>query len=288
MATRPSLPYYAPDEILPSPIPSVEEILASPCLFPPHFCDHSLHRVGDHFMVKHGRSTGALLQEGENMLFVEQSTSVLLVPKVYAIFSDEKTNKDFLVMEYISGKPLADIWRNALPSHKENITSQFRRGLDELRSIPSPGYYGGIWRQPIRDSNFRNKTLKGPCEDPAISGPHETEEQWIDAMWLCVKMMKDRRWLNQLPRIRKDYHVVFKGEYKPVFTHADLSLDNVMLRDDGVVVVIDWERSGWYPSYWEYCSARMRDEPWTEELSMMLDEYISLVAWIKQHQEEIY
>ncbi|EAQ91604.1 hypothetical protein CHGG_03539 [Chaetomium globosum CBS 148.51] len=191
MATRPTLPYVAPDEILPSPLPSVEEILASPCLF-----DGVFRRVGHHFMVKHGKSTGALLQEGQNMLFVEQSASLLRIPKNYAISSHEKTNMDFIVMEYIPGKLLDRIdWCTLTVSQKTNITSQLRRGLDELRSIPSP-------------------------------------EQWIDAMWRCavgVKSATDSK-LPNISRLRKDYHLVFKG-YKPVFTHADLGPGHVVLRN---------------------------------------------------------
>lgn len=167
MATRPTLPYVAPDEILPSPLPSVEEILASPCLF-----DGVFRRVGHHFMVKHGKSTGALLQEGQNMLFVEQSASLLRIPKNYAISTHEKTNTDFIVMEYIPGKLLDRIdWCTLTVSQKTNITSQLRRGLDELRSIPSPGYYGGLWRQPIRDIHFEHKGTHKPYEETAISGP---------------------------------------------------------------------------------------------------------------------
>ncbi len=41
------------------------------------------------------------------------------------------------------------------------------------------------------------------------------------------------------------------------FTHGDLTLGNVLIAGDigcrRVVGIVDWEQSGWYPEYWEYC-----------------------------------
>ncbi|CZT14630.1 uncharacterized protein RCC_00602 [Ramularia collo-cygni] len=37
-----------------------------------------------------------------------------------------------------------------------------------------------------------------------------------------------------------------------VFTHADLSPRNIIVRDGRICALLDWEYSGWYPEYWEY------------------------------------
>lgn len=50
------------------------------------------------------------------------------------------------------------------------------------------------------------------------------------------------------------------------FTHGDLNPCNILVtpppsdgqqaKDDvRVVAIIDWEYTGWYPDYWEYCKA---------------------------------
>jgi hypothetical protein len=45
------------------------------------------------------------------------------------------------------------------------------------------------------------------------------------------------------------------GEIK--FTHADLDRLNIIIPsvNPGCVVIVDWQQSGWYPDYWEYCKA---------------------------------
>lgn len=41
------------------------------------------------------------------------------------------------------------------------------------------------------------------------------------------------------------------------FTHGDLTLTNIMVSGEPgsykIKAIIDWEQSGWYPEYWEYC-----------------------------------
>ncbi|KAK3309832.1 kinase-like domain-containing protein [Chaetomium strumarium] len=273
MAERTTLPYFAPRELLPALLPTVAEILASPTRLSADY-ENIVVQVGDHFAVKYGGRTS--LQEGENMLFVQRSSRVP-VPKVYALFHDEETDVDFIVMEYIPGENLERAWGRLGTTEKRAIASQLRRHMDELRSIPPPGYYGGIWRQPTQDFYFEAPEQHSrPHKDNTISGPHETEEQWVEAMLHS----------RGLPLLRRHYHAIFKG-HKPVFTHANFFLGNVMLREDGTPVIIDWEASGWYPSFWEYCCTVgvLRYEwDWAEWIHEVLDEYIAELGWMRRHR----
>ncbi len=59
-----------------------------------------------------------------------------------------------------------------------------------------------------------------------------------------------------------------------VFTHGDLSSLNILVRGDKIVGIIDWERAGWYPSYWEYTTASQVNPMnyfWREEIDKFLD-----------------
>jgi aminoglycoside phosphotransferase len=253
MATQHSLPYYAPADTLPAPLPTVAEIRASE-EYLSSGGQTPVVRIGEHFAVKYGGGTE--LQEAENMLFVRESTSIA-VPTVYAAFHDEETKTNYIVQEFIPGRTLGSAWGELTAADKQTIASQLRRDMDELRSIPSQGYYGGIWRQPTRDFLFANQPgglQYGPHTDSTISGPQETEEQWTEAMlrYLDTRLVPSRR--DDLPLRRRWYHAVLRG-HEPVFTHSDLCMGNIMLREDKTAVIIDWECSGWYPSYWEYCRA---------------------------------
>jgi serine/threonine protein kinase len=285
MATRPSLPYYAPPELLPAPLPTVAEILAlAPKQRLSFRGENPPARIGDHYVVKYGGR--ATLQEGENMLFVQQSTNIP-VPKVYALFHDDEKDLYFIIMEYIPGKNLQLEWKKLGRAEREKIFSQLRNNLDELRSIPSPGYYGGIWRQPIRDTCFTDEAGNPlPHKDNAISGPHETEEQWVDAMSRVLRLWLKGLAYDMLPFLRNQYPAVFKG-HQPVFTHASLVPRNFILREDGTVVIIDWEKAGWYPSFWEYCCCMLVPTchlDWNDWIPKMLDEYVCELGWMFNHR----
>jgi tRNA A-37 threonylcarbamoyl transferase component Bud32 len=283
MATRPTLPYFAPAELLPAPLPTVAEIEAGTRISSRY--QTPVYRVGDHFAVKFGGRTS--LQEGENMLFVKQSTGIP-IPQVYAIFHDETTELDYIVMEYVPGRNLKNAWGTLDATEQRAIALQLRKHMDELRSIPSPGYYGGIWRQPIRDFNFLDQ-LQQPHTEPNIAGPHETEEQWVEAMYhVLVKMLVSVQ-EGDLAHFRRHYHAVLKG-HKPVFTHGNLLSVNIILQDDGTAVIIDWENSGWYPSFWEYCCTIMQlrnGNDWGDLVYDILDMYAPELGLVSHHRDMV-
>lgn len=61
-----------------------------------------------------------------------------------------------------------------------------------------------------------------------------------------------------------------------MFTHGDLQLQNIVLRDDGRVSIIDWGLCGWFPACWEYCYAMYAsqlDPDFARYIPKFLDEY---------------
>jgi serine/threonine protein kinase len=283
-ATQPTLPYYAPEDLLPAPLPTAAEILASTKRVSRLF-ESAVVRVGDHYAVKFGGMT--TLQEGENMLFVQQSTDIP-IPRVYAVFHDKESELDFIVMEYIPGGDLEVRWPTFNTDEKRAIISQLRQQMDELRRIPSPGYYGGVWGKPMRSFHFRHPNdPRRPHAEPEISGPHKTEEQFVEAMCLALGKMAVEAPERHTAMFRRNFRAVFRG-HEPVFTHANLLLRNIMLRPNGAPVIIDWEQSGWYPSFWEYCCAiviLLHEDDWNEWIYDILDEYPAELGWMAHHHD---
>ncbi|KIW82973.1 hypothetical protein Z517_02216 [Fonsecaea pedrosoi CBS 271.37] len=279
MAKRPTLPYFAPPDQLPSPLPTVAEILASTTQLKrfngdPH---PNVVRVGEHFVVKFGVDID--LRDGENTLFVQQATS-LSVPTIYAIFHDEATGYNFIVQEYISGQGLDEYWPKANQSGKEAVVAKLRHYFDELRSLPSPGYFGGLWRQPILEgyvTGGQRALEKGDVP------PCDTEEEWVDSMIRNADAnysVKNRAFFESNKNL---LHSIFQG-HDCVFTHAVLHPSNIIVRDDNTVVVIDWSLSGWYPSYVEYCNTMMSHDHHPTDLTLWIPrvfkEYVAEYGWM--------
>lgn len=56
----------------------------------------------------------------------------------------------------------------------------------------------------------------------------------------------------EMMRCRALPGLVHRGGHEIVFTHGDLNLRNVMVKDGKLSGVVDWATAGWYPEYWDY------------------------------------
>jgi len=274
------LPFFATSDSLPAPLPTIEAIITSPDVIQ-ESTGRRIVRVGDHFLVKYGLNV--TLIEGENMLFVRQFPSIP-VPRVYAIFADKNTRVNYIVMENVEGQSLAFRWTTLSTTAKTAIADTLRDVFDQLRSLPCPGYFGSLGNRPLEDSMFWTADATA-----MINGPFETEAQLNEAM--VRKYLYNNMSLQKAEFYRRILPLVLHS-HKPVFSHADLQRKNIMMRNDGRLVIIDWETAGWYPSYWEYTLAMFTcgrwDDDWHAWVPKILDEYPNEYAWMDMLRRELW
>ncbi|KAK4154714.1 hypothetical protein C8A00DRAFT_14187 [Chaetomidium leptoderma] len=95
--------------------------------------------------------------------------------------------------------------------------------MDELRGIPSPGYCGGIWRQPRQDLNFIDGDLNNnPQPDNAISWSQGTDRGAVAQGHLVLPRLEGRF-------IGTGHHYTIFTVHKPVFSHRNLYLGTLIL-----------------------------------------------------------
>ena len=277
-----SIPYYAPADTLPEALPTAEEIIALIHRHHEHVSDKSnIVVIKPPFVIKFGFNVH--LQEGQNMMMIKQHTDVP-VPTVYALFQSNWMN--FIVMEYIPGSDLRQCWETLTADEKADILKQLRECFAKIRAIPSPDYYGGIGHQPIRDVLMTLPPLGSSLDFLDLPGgivwPCSTEAMWVSRMLTVLEQRAPGADLFQLRlRMYPLLDSVFRG-HRPVFTHASITLSNIMLGQDGKIYILDWAQAGWYPSCWEYCrllaAPVFPDEfrtpgfldPYPDELTVML------------------
>ena len=165
------LPYYASD--LPFALPTNAEIEAATDISL-QYGGRRIAEVGDHYVVKFGK--GVDLTEGENMLFANKNTNIN-IPRVYALYSDPTNGKNYIVMERIAGETLLSLWPKLSPLEKELIATILRKSLDDLRQLPSPGYYGSLDERCLLDEIFWTTD-----PEPSINGPFQSTETFIEGM----------------------------------------------------------------------------------------------------------
>ncbi|KAI0008550.1 kinase-like domain-containing protein [Xylariaceae sp. FL0662B] len=229
-------PYYA--RVIPAALPTFAEIIASRHIIYSSD-DRTIVRIGRHYVAKFGR--GVSLMEGENMVFLKSHYRNLKIPEVYAFYKEATTRNKVIIMQYIPARPLRDILPDLSSRERDDITQQIRSIIRKIRSIPAPNFYGAIGERPfanaywslnpgpfysarkIGDTLFDMKLEPGAVNRSVNAGVYRTE----------------------FGRMTRDF------DY-PVFSHGDLHTQNVLVTDDGVVWIIDWETAGFYAAYYEY------------------------------------
>jgi RIO-like serine/threonine protein kinase len=79
---------------------------------------------------------------------------------------------------------------------------------------------------------------------------------------------------NHYPEVSKLIVLQDRVWPPPVFTHGDFNSLNIRVHGDMIVGIIDWETTGWYPSYWEYTTASQVNPMnyfWREEIHKFPD-----------------
>jgi serine/threonine protein kinase len=211
-------------------------------------------RISENLVVKKADDIPA--HEAPTLRFVAENTTIP-VPKVHdARLEDGKVVG--IVMDYMPGKPLDDIWNPLSPDQKQSIAEQLRGYLSQLRNLKGD-YIGAIGRGTVSMGKF----------GPIYGGPFDTEKefnQWI---------LSDLHSSISAPLKNYAEHALVDG-HEIIFTHADFSPRNILVNENSnyrVTAILDWEFAGWYPEWWEHFRAYKsfhKGKDWTDYLCYIL------------------
>lgn len=93
--------------------------------------------------------------------------------------------------------------------------------------------------------------------------------------WLQYSYEKRRTYPN-LEGYHRHRHLIPVKSNHFVFTHQDLAPRNLLVDQKNNIWIIDWQRSGWYPIYFEYASMQNFKHSW----SMMMRLRWWIFSWI--------
>jgi len=162
------VPFLRPPPQLPAPLPSERDFLESPTVFRDDVSHHRIVAVGTHFIVKHGRGVEEI--EGQTLLFLEQFPNASLkVPRLYAMWRTPSSGHLCLVMERIVGEALESAWPTLTSMEKSVICAKLKTSIHHLRTIPLPGFFGGVGLTKLPYHLFwevqGNKDVCGPFQN---------------------------------------------------------------------------------------------------------------------------
>lgn len=176
---------------------------------------------------------------------------------------------------------------------KCGIVSTLKGYFDELRSLLSPGYYGGIGKTGLLHGFFWT-----PQPTPSINGPFDSETALNEAVALNYVAQSEFRTTYKAAFYRQAMSKVFCN-HPPTFSHSDFQRKNIIIRQlpdcannsQYEVTLIDWELAGVPPSYWEYsvamCATKW-DDDWDECAAKILQPFHAEFPWLKMLYLELW
>ncbi|PPQ83681.1 hypothetical protein CVT25_006149 [Psilocybe cyanescens] len=160
--------------------------------------------------------------------------------------------KEVFITDFIHGSMLLDRWDTLSAFYQFRIACTLRRYVSQMRRIISD-----------RPGNIERGHVKGYLFDPHMwNGPFrdvETFRNWIAHTAYTGWIVSDEGFRIRNPGLTPppaELNFPPNCDWTPVLTHCDISLSNVMLSDDGVLWIVDWADSGFYPRWLESMGMR--------------------------------
>jgi len=188
-------------------------------------------------VIKFGPGVDA--REAQTLQFIRESTKI-------PVPSASGDGPNTIVMEYVEGRNLEELWTELSSEEKQNIAEQMRHIIDQLRGLKGD-YIGAVNRGPAVDT--RKSTYVG--------GPFNDEKEFNKFLLGNVISAIPALYLEAMRQMRIGHDIVF--------SHGDINLHNILVKDQKIVALLDWEYAGWYPEHWEYvkfCHASCHDPEW--------------------------
>ena len=232
--------------------------------------DETLRKRGDVYRLS---------REVEAMEYVRARTSIP-IPRVLETsfnggdsgsnnsrYPDEIGWEGWFIMERLPGEQLGEAWPNMSEGARARTLRQLRSYFQQLHGIRpnGVGWIGSCSGGPAYDHRIDNMATCGPFTSVAAFN-----DFLVSPVKKCPRPELEAKYRKQLP-----------DSYNIVFTHADVSWENILVDrlSGNVTGIIDWEMAGFWPEWWEYRKALSgsRNMPWWRIIvTEFMEEYMSV------------
>jgi len=181
---------------------------------------------------------------------IKQPNLTIPLVKEMRMLTEPADPIQFRLISRAQGKGLGSVWKTLSPEQKSSYRDQMVDILKQLRQFTAP------FPQKVNGEKLDDHLLF-MCfrHSPACFKMAFTEDEWLEDVSPALRdglsrilETKDKKTVEErLQQMKANFPR--GGPY--VLTHGDLNLTNIIVRDDKIEAIIDWETAGYYPWWGE-------------------------------------
>lgn len=189
----------------------------------------------------------------QNLPFLRIATTIP-VPMILDEWR-EPDGAHMTILRRIEGETLKEAWPSLSDHEKQRIARQTADYIGQLRNLQSDRLQC-LDGSPLYSAYLFANGFGNP------HGPFSSDDELWNGMAQALQRLSDdeRQRLRQRMPAAKPY----------TFTHGDLNISNIMIKDGNVTGILDWEASGYFPVWWEFVATSIIDGPEDREWKHLL------------------
>ncbi|KAK4242240.1 hypothetical protein C8A03DRAFT_40369 [Achaetomium macrosporum] len=213
-------------------VPSLRAGIFIDCYLYGYTCGIRVHRLPFGLYLKHrGPSEYPALENEYRALDLMRRDGHIPVPRPLDLACDDKGS--YLLTSALPGRHIGVYIDTMTDEEVSYFIQGLRKWVEHIRSIP---------KTVAPEYQITDVSGKG-CHDARILMAQNYDGTDYFGPF------KDEVELNNQLRCGALPDVVHRAGHKIVFTHGDINMRNIMVKDGKLSGIIDWENSGWYPDW---------------------------------------
>ena len=192
--------------------------------------------------------------EYTTMQYLRRHLPEIPIPTPLGVLVAEKTA--YIFMSYVSGITLGSVWAQLPTRQKRSIADELNGILLKLRELKMPEEFslGGVGGEGCKDTRRHTRISREPIRCVSEFGDFIFSNPIFGSL-VYIELIRSMS-RSHSPNI--------------CFTHGDLRPANIVVKADqqgnySIRSILDWERAGFYPDYWEAIKATNTMSPQDED-----------------------
>lgn len=235
--------------------------------------------IGSQWLIRDQPNDGTMGNDYMTQQFLQEQPG-LNIPLIKEMrrLSEPTDQIQFTLMSRAQGVTLDSIWDTLTPEQLSGYKDQLGDVIRQIRRFTAPV------AQKV-DGSRLNDTVIGTCirrHPPTCKQMGYTTEEWLETLSEELRSGLSKIHKTKDPDViegkLQDLKANFPKGEPYVLSHADLNLANIIVKDDKIEAIIDWEMAGYYPWWaerWLAPSDELFDPLWTDVCPEMDDDTFS-------------